>query len=102
MGIKMPGDECWSEDDFFVTRSQGGIFVPSLFWQNESSENDTGKTIRLGDVVYQGLGGMCQFPDNDRVMVSMTSDRERFEYHVCLYAIYSIKAKPVCREEMLL
>lgn len=73
MGIKR--DECWSEDDFFVTRSQGGIFVPSLFWQNESSENDTGKTIRLGDVVYQGLGGMCQFPDNDRVMVSMTSDR---------------------------
>lgn len=89
----MPGDECWSEDDFFAARSQGDIFGPSLFWQTESSESETGEPIRLGDVVYQGLDGMCRFPHNDRVMVSMTSDR-RFEYrHVCLYAIYFIKAK---------
>lgn len=98
----MPRNECWSEDDFFMTRSQGGIFVLSLFWQNESSENDTGEPIRLGDVVYRGLGGMCQFPHNDRVMVSMTKWLERFEYHICLYAIYFIKAEPMRREEMLI
>lgn len=84
--------------------SSQGIFVLSLFWQNESSENETGEPIRLGDVVYRGLEGMCRFPHNDRVIsivVSVTSDR-RFEYrHVCLHATYSIKAKPNVGEMLI-